>query len=87
MVEATKELGIPISYDQASGDPIGGYYCPHNQDPVTQIRSSAQEAYYETAKHCPNLEIITGRRVTSLVTSIESGSTRVTGLKVCLLCE
>lgn len=87
MVEATKELGIPISYDQASGDAIGGYYCPHNQDPATQTRSSAREAYYETVKHRSNLEIITGRRVTRLVTSIESGSARVTGLEVSLLCE
>lgn len=84
MVEATKELGILISYDQASGDAIGGYYCPHNQNPVTQTRSSAREAYYETVKHRSNLETITGRQVTRLMTSTESGSARITGLEVSL---
>ncbi|KAM0721529.1 hypothetical protein Q7P37_002454 [Cladosporium fusiforme] len=81
MVEATKELGISISYDQANGDAIGGFYCPHNQDPATQTRSSAQEAYYETAKSRSNFELISGHRVTRVVTSANSGSVRVTGLE------
>lgn len=85
MVEATKELGISISYDQASGDATGGYYCPHNQDPVTQTRSSAQEAYYETARGRSNLEVITGHRVTRIVTLTASGSVSVTGLEVSVL--
>lgn len=87
MVAATKELGISISDDQANGDAIGGYYCPHNQDPITQSRSSAQEAYYETAKSRSNLELITGLRVTRLVTSAESGIVRVTGVEVSQLRE
>lgn len=58
MVEAMKELGVSLSDDQARGDAIGDYYCPHNQDPVTQTRSSAQEAYYETAKGRSNLETL-----------------------------
>lgn len=82
MVQATRELGIPISYDQASGDAVGGYYCPHNQDPVTQTRSSAREAYYETAKGRPNLEIVTGRRVTRVSTSAEPDCVRVAGVEV-----
>lgn len=86
VVEAVKQLGIPMSKDQA-GDPIGAYYCPHNQDPVTQTRSSAREAYYETAKGRPNFELITGRRVTRLVTSVESGSAYVTGVEVSPICE
>lgn len=86
VVGATKELGIPMSYDQA-GDPIGAYYCPHNQDPITQTRSSAREAYYETAKGRSNFELITGRRVTRLVTSMESGKACVTGVEVSLIYE
>lgn len=82
MVEATKELGISISYDQANGDAIGGFYCPHNQDPATQTRSSAQEAYYETAQTRSNFELTSGHRVTRVVTSSDSGSVRVTGLEV-----
>lgn len=86
VVGATKELGIPWSNDQA-GNPIGAYYCPHNQDPVTQTRSSAREAYYETAKDRSNFELITGRRVTRLVTSVEPGKACVTGVEVSLIYE
>ena len=69
--------------DQASGDAIGGYFCPHNQDPTTQTRSSAREAYYETAKGRPNFELLAGYRVTRILTKKSSAITRVTGLEVC----
>ena len=68
--------------DQASGDAIGGYFCPHNQDPTTQTRSSAREAYYETAKGRPNFEILTGYRVTRIITKKTAALTRVTGVEV-----
>jgi hypothetical protein len=68
--------------DQASGDAIGGYFCPHNQDPTTQTRSSAREAYYETAKGRPNFEILTGYQVTRIITKKTAALTRVTGVEV-----
>jgi choline dehydrogenase-like flavoprotein len=82
IIQATKELGIHIPADQASGDAIGGYFCPHNQDPTTQTRSSAREAYYETAKGRPNFEILTGYQVTRIITKKTSALTRVTGVEV-----
>ncbi|KAG4436398.1 hypothetical protein IFR05_008121 [Cadophora sp. M221] len=68
LLEAGQELGIPTALDQANGGPIGGYWCPHNQDPVTVTRSSAQEAYWDSASTRPNLHIITGNTVTRLLT-------------------
>ena len=68
LVAAGKELGIPTALDQANGGPIGGYWCPHNQDPVTVTRSSAREAYWDNASARPNLHMITATRATRLVT-------------------
>ncbi|KAM0708982.1 hypothetical protein Q7P35_003018 [Cladosporium inversicolor] len=81
IIQATKELGIHMPVDQASGDAIGGYFCPHNQDPTTQTRSSAREAYYETAKGRPNFEILTGYQVTRIITKKTSALTRITGVE------
>jgi hypothetical protein len=82
IIQATKELGIHMPADQASGDAIGGYFCPHNQDPTTQTRSSAREAYYETAKGRPNFEILTGYQVTRIITKKTAALTRATGVEV-----
>ncbi|KAI9154870.1 GMC oxidoreductase family protein [Paramyrothecium foliicola] len=80
-VRGVKELKIPISYDQATGDALGGYFAPHCQDPITQTRSSADEAYYETAKNRPNFDIITGHHVTRLVTKKLSKGVQVTSVE------
>lgn len=37
MISAIKELNIHFSNDQASGDALGGYFCPHNQDPAAAL--------------------------------------------------
>jgi choline dehydrogenase-like flavoprotein len=87
MINATRELGIETSNDQASGFALGGYFCPHNQDPKYQTRSSAKEAYYDTANSRSNLEIITGRRVTRILTTDRSGSPMATGVEVSSLLE
>jgi choline dehydrogenase-like flavoprotein len=87
MVNATRELGIETSYDQASGFAVGGYFCPHNQDPKDQTRSSAKEAYYDSARNRSNLEIITGQRVTRILTSDKTGSLAATGVEVSSLSE
>ncbi|KAH9216733.1 hypothetical protein DL95DRAFT_495695 [Leptodontidium sp. 2 PMI_412] len=81
IVAATQELGIPIAQDQANGSPIGGYYCPHNQDPVAAIRSSAREAYYQTAVRRPNYHLISGQHVTRVLTENTPQGPKVTGIE------
>ncbi|KAG8162402.1 hypothetical protein KVR01_008167 [Diaporthe batatas] len=75
IIDATKELGIQIPKDQASGQPIGGYFCPHNIDLTKVTRSSAREAYYNTAETRTNLHIVTSQHVTKLIT----GAANTTG--------
>jgi len=82
MVDAVQELNIPVALDQANGGAIGGYWCPHNQDPVTVTRSSAQEAYWDTVSTRPNLHLITGTRVTKLLTQ-GTEDVSITGVEVC----
>ncbi|KAL6408757.1 GMC oxidoreductase [Ilyonectria robusta] len=81
MVGALKELKIPIAKDQANGSPIGGYFCPHNQDPVTETRSSAREAYYNNFTKRQNLHLLTGQQVTRIVTQKISGAVKVTDVE------
>ncbi|KAH7081003.1 hypothetical protein FB567DRAFT_631146 [Paraphoma chrysanthemicola] len=80
IVEATKALGIPIN-DQATGNAFGGYYCPHNQDPVNVTRSSADEAYYESAKQRSNYHLLSGNQVTRILTDSSNGTVKVTGVE------
>ncbi|OLN97998.1 Pyranose dehydrogenase 3-like protein 3 [Colletotrichum chlorophyti] len=81
MIDAVKELGITIAKDQANGSPIGGYFCPHNQDPKTATRSSAREAYYDNFTRRQNLQLITGHQVTKVVTTGSGDSVRATGVE------
>ena len=80
IVKATEELHIPIN-DQATGKAFGGYFCPHNQDPKTETRSSAEEAYYASAKPRQNFHIITGHMVSRIVTESRNGTVKVTGVE------
>lgn len=82
LVKATKSLNIPISKDQASGDAIGGYFVPHNMDPTNYKRSSADEAYYDTASTRKNFHLIAGHQATRVLTSAKKGSVKVTGVEV-----
>ncbi|KAF3763306.1 putative oxidoreductase [Cryphonectria parasitica EP155] len=81
IVNATEELGITIPKDQASGEPIGGYFCPHDIDPVTITRSSAEEAEYDGVKNRTNLHLITGQQVTRLLIDSSNGTAKVTGVE------
>ncbi|POS77744.1 GMC oxidoreductase [Diaporthe helianthi] len=72
IIDATTELGIPIQKDQASGQPIGGYFCPHNIDMTKVTRSSARDAYYNTVEARTNLHLITSQHVTKLITGNSS---------------
>jgi choline dehydrogenase-like flavoprotein len=81
LVEATKSLNISITKDQANGNPIGGYYCPHNMDPSEYKRSSAKEAYYDSVATRENLHIITGHQATRILTLSGNGSVKATGVE------
>lgn len=86
LVSAVKESGIYMPDDQASGNAYGGYYCPHNLDPVNITRSSAKEAYYNSAVGRKNFHLISVQQVTRIVTQTTNGSVKVTGVEVrCLL--
>ncbi|KDN64162.1 putative GMC oxidoreductase [Colletotrichum sublineola] len=81
MIDAVKELGIPVAKDQANGGPIGGYFCPHNLDPKTATRSSAREAYYDNFTGRQNLHLLTGRQVTKVVAAGLGDCVKATGVE------
>lgn len=80
IVKAAKSLGIPIT-DQATGNKIGGYFCPHNQDPKNVSRSSAEEAYYDSAVKRSNFHLIPGNQVSRIVTETTNGIVKVIGIE------
>lgn len=82
MIDAVKELGITVAKDQANGSPIGGYFCPHNQDPKTNTRSSAREAYYDNFTGRQNLHLLTGQQVTKVLTTGLDDAVKATGVEV-----
>ena len=82
LINATKEYGIVIPDDQASGNAYGGYFCPHNLDPVNITRSSADEAYYDSASARQNFHVITGNQVTRILSKKTDGAVKVTGVEV-----
>ncbi|EXK76027.1 hypothetical protein FOQG_19211 [Fusarium oxysporum f. sp. raphani 54005] len=80
LVAATGELDINISVDQANGNAIGGYFCPHNLNPETLTRSSAQD-YYSAVSQRKNLQLLPGHQVTRVITSKNGSSVRATGVE------
>jgi len=82
MVEATKALGIPIVNDQADGNNVGGYFCPHNLDPIDRSRFSAEEAYFDSVTSRPNYHLISGQQATRIVVRRFNGTAKVEGVEV-----
>ncbi|KAH8640347.1 hypothetical protein IG631_03288 [Alternaria alternata] len=82
IVQATEELGISVN-DQATGNAFGGYFCPHNLDPKTATRSSAEEAYYASAEARANFHILTGNLVSRILTEKcnDTEAVKVTGVE------
>lgn len=78
------ELDINIPKDGASGHAYGGFWVTHAQDPATATRSDAREAYYNPAKGRSNLHLITGKRVTRLITEDSCDDVKVTAVEVCM---
>ncbi|RSL54802.1 hypothetical protein CEP54_009664 [Fusarium duplospermum] len=81
LVQAVKELGINIAFDQANGSPLGGYFNPHSESPVSVTRSSAREAYYDSVSDRKNLHLHAGRQVTRVITEKHHGAIKATGVE------
>lgn len=82
IIAATQELGIQIAEDQANGGALGGYFCPHNLDPTQITRSSAEEAYYQTAVTRRNFHLIPSSRVTRIQTTNGTEGPTVSAVEV-----
>ncbi|KAL3490339.1 hypothetical protein BJX62DRAFT_238152 [Aspergillus germanicus] len=80
-IKALTGLGIRIPKDAASGDAVGLYLSPHNQDLVTATRSDARRGYWEAASHRPRLNLLPGRTVTRLATKQTPKGPKVTGVE------
>jgi choline dehydrogenase-like flavoprotein len=50
-------------------------------DPIKVTRSSADEAYYESAAQRRNFHLITGQQVSRIVTENTNGSVKVVGIE------
>ncbi|KAJ8112361.1 hypothetical protein OPT61_g5260 [Boeremia exigua] len=80
LVDATRSLNIPIPEDAANGNAIGGYFATHNMDPTEYKRSSADEAYYDTAATRENFHLIAGQQATRILTCTKS-TIKATGVE------
>ena len=82
-MQAAGELDINVAVDQANGNAIGGYFCPHNINPKTVSRSSAQD-YYSAVSSRKNLQLLSGHQVTRVLTKKSGKSVKATGVEVFL---
>lgn len=71
-----------IPQDGAGGQAYGAYYVTHSQDPATATRDTARKAYYDPAAGRPNLHLLTGNRVTRLITDASRGDPNVAAVEV-----
>jgi choline dehydrogenase len=68
------ELGVPTAYDPNAGDVAGASYLPFDLEPVTQTRSTARRAYFDSVVNRPNLWVATEQTVTQLLFNGEQGN-------------
>ena len=66
LYQALSALGVPTAEDVNDGT-AGITYLPLDLDPVSQTRSTARRAYYDTAASRPNLYVSTGQVVTRVL--------------------
>lgn len=64
---ALNELGVPTAHDPNAGDVAGASYLPFDLEPVTQTRSTARRAYFDSAVSRPNLWVVTEKTVTQIL--------------------
>lgn len=67
LFNALNELGIPTAYDPNAGDVAGASYLPFDLEPVTQTRSTARRAYFDSVISRPNLWVFPEQTVTQLL--------------------
>ncbi|KAL4768835.1 hypothetical protein BDW60DRAFT_210549 [Aspergillus nidulans var. acristatus] len=80
-ISAITSLGVHVPRDGASGDAVGGFFVPHSQDPISVTRSDARRAYWDTASKRRNIHLLTGQRVTRLISKKTSRRVQVTGVE------
>jgi choline dehydrogenase-like flavoprotein len=81
-IDAMTELDVNIPRDGASGQAYGAFFVTHSQDPATATRHHARKAYYDPAAGRPNLHLLTGNRVTRLITEPSCGGPKVAAVEV-----
>ena len=76
-------LGFGLTGDPFSGQVTGGYNSPGTIHPVTKERSYSAIAYYQPASQQPNLHLLTGANVHTIVLekTDASGAVAATGVK------
>ncbi|RSL91813.1 hypothetical protein CEP51_000067 [Fusarium floridanum] len=71
LVRAVKELGIDIAFDHANGSPLGGYFNPHSQNPVSVTLRARKEVILAAGSvHTPQILQVSGIGDSALLSSI-----------------
>ena len=74
LFDALNELGVPTAFDPNDGEVAGASYLPFDLEPVTQTRSTARRAYFDSVVNRPNLWVSTEKTVTQLLFNGASGN-------------
>jgi choline dehydrogenase-like flavoprotein len=64
---AFKAESVPLPKEHAAGKAVGAFWIPTALRPDTQTRSSAKNAYYDSAKSRRNLVLATGKKVNEIL--------------------
>lgn len=72
LYQALQALGVPTAQDVNDGT-AGITYLPLDLDPVTQTRSTARRAYYDSVASRPNLYVTTEQTVTRVLFENQPG--------------
>jgi choline dehydrogenase-like flavoprotein len=79
---AWRELGIKTPKEGAAGEAIGAIRAPSALDPVSRTRSYARTAHYEPFVNRSNYHLVTGYRVTEVLTEGGNGTLAAVGVNV-----
>lgn len=81
--KALNILGVPTTFDPASGLMPGGSFMPSTMHPTNQSRSDARTGYFDPVISRTNFHVATSQHVTRVVTSVGAdGSVIATGVEV-----
>jgi choline dehydrogenase-like flavoprotein len=79
---AWRELGIKTPIEGAAGEAIGAIKAPSALDPVSRTRSYARTAHYEPFVNRSNYHLVTGYRVTEVLTEGGNATLAAVGVNV-----